>query len=82
MTFIRGLSHRGSLRCLIEDVRVARIERRRGIGRSLFNWAIEEARERDCQLIELFMHRDREAARAFYKSLGFENKHEGFRLVL
>ncbi|MBB4642854.1 GNAT family N-acetyltransferase [Rhizorhapis suberifaciens] len=81
-TFIRGLSHRGALRCLIEDVRVARDQRRRGLGASLFEWVIEEARKRDCRFLELFMHKDREEARRLYAALGFQNEHEGYRMVI
>jgi GNAT superfamily N-acetyltransferase len=82
VTFVRSLSYKGALRCLVEDVRVARDVRRRGTGRSLLAWAIAQANKRDCTLIELFMHRHRNEARRLYEATGFTNEHDGFRLML
>ena len=72
-----GLSSQGAPRALIEDVRVARHCRSRGIGKQLVQWAITEAQARDCKLVELFTHNTRVDAQRFYKRLGFQASHVG-----
>jgi len=71
------LSSQGAPRALIEDVRVARHCRSRGIGEQLVQWAIAEAQARDCKLVELFTHNTRVDAQRFYKRLGFQASHVG-----
>jgi len=75
-----GLSSQGSSRALIEDVRVATHCRSRGIGEQLLQWAIAEARARDCRLIELLTHNSRLDAQRFYVRLGFQPSHLGMTL--
>lgn len=82
MTFIPGLCHQGAERALIEDVRVDQAHRGRKIGHRMLEWAIDEARRRQCRLIELFVHETRSAARRFYAQLGFQDSHRGMRLPL
>jgi ribosomal protein S18 acetylase RimI-like enzyme len=72
-----GLSSQGAPRALIEDVRVARHCRSRGIGEKLVQWAIAEAQARGCKLVELFTHNTRVDAQRFYKRLGFQPSHVG-----
>jgi ribosomal protein S18 acetylase RimI-like enzyme len=72
-----GLSSQGAPRALIEDVRVARHCRSRGIGEQLVQWAIAEAQARDCKLVELFTHNTRVDAQRFYKRSGFQASHVG-----
>ena len=45
ITFIPYLTYQGGWRALIEGVRVSSKERSSGIGRQLFEWAIERARQ-------------------------------------
>ena len=82
MTFIPYMTYRGSWRALIEGVRVASEARSRGIGRSLFEWAIDRARQRDCHLVQLTSDKARPDAIRFYQSLGFVASHEGMKLHL
>ncbi len=82
LTYIPGLSRRGSERAQIESVRVARALRGQGLGRHLFRWAIERARDRGCALVQLTTDRSREDAHGFYESLGFEPSHVGMKLAL
>jgi ribosomal protein S18 acetylase RimI-like enzyme len=82
MTFVPGLSHQGAERALVEDVRVARAHRGRRIGHRMLEWAIDEARQRQCRLIELFVHETRASAQRFYARLGFKDSHRGMRLPL
>jgi GNAT superfamily N-acetyltransferase len=82
MTFIPYLTHQGSWRALIEGVRVAAACRASGIGKCLFGWAINRARERGCRLVQLTTDKSRPDAVRFYQSLGFVASHEGMKLYL
>lgn len=82
LTFIPYLTHTGSWRCLIEGVRVHVDFRGRGIGRLFFEWAIKQARERGCQIVQLTSNKQRPEAIRFYSSLGFVASHLGFKLTL
>jgi hypothetical protein len=48
----------------------------------MLDWAIGECRRRGCGLVQLAMNKTREDTLRFYKSLGFEATHEGFKLTL
>ena len=80
LCILPGLSSQGASRGLIEDVRVATHCRSRGIGERLVQWAIAEARARDCKLVELLTHRTRVDAQRFYARLGFQPSHVGMTL--
>lgn len=82
LSYLPGISHRGSWRAQIEAVRVARDRRGQGLGRELMTWAIERARERECRLVQLTSNATRDRAHRFYESLGFEATHHGMKLVL
>jgi len=75
-----GLSSQGASRGLIEDVRVASRCRSRGIGEQLVGWAIAEARDRGCKVVELLTHHSRVDAQRFYVRLGFAASHVGMTL--
>ena len=53
LSFLPGLSRRGTRRAGIEAVRVRDGERGRGLGTLVVEWAIAEARRRDCGLVQL-----------------------------
>jgi ribosomal protein S18 acetylase RimI-like enzyme len=80
LCILPGLSSQGASRALIEDVRVATHCRSRGIGESLVQWAIAEARAGGCKLVELLTHNTRVDAQRFYKRLGFQPSHVGMTL--
>jgi ribosomal protein S18 acetylase RimI-like enzyme len=80
LCILPGLSSQGASRGLIEDVRVASHCRSRGIGEQLVQWAIAQARARQCKLVELFTHNTRVDAQRFYKRLGFQPSHVGMTL--
>ncbi|MBP6545137.1 MAG: GNAT family N-acetyltransferase [Phenylobacterium sp.] len=82
MTFIPGLSNQGADLALIEGVRVDTRLRSQGLGAQLIEWALETARARDCQAVELFTHKTRTEAHRFYDRLGFEQSHVGYRIKL
>ncbi len=82
LTWIPYLSRAGSLRCLIEAVRVATDFRDRGIGEVMMKFAIRTAKDRNCALVQLTTDKTREKAHRFYERLGFESSHIGMKLSL
>ena len=82
LTVIPGLARRGALRAQIEAVRVRDDLRGHGLGAALMQWAIDEARRRDCVLVQLTSDKRRAEAHRFYGRLGFTASHEGFKLRL
>lgn len=80
ITFIPYLTYQGRWRALIEGVRVNKNHRNQGIGRQLFQWAIQRAQYKDCHLIQLTTDKKRPDAIRFYESLGFVASHEGMKL--
>ena len=80
LTFIPYLTYQGGWRALIEGVRVHKAVRSQGIGREMFLWAIERARQRGCHLIQLTTDKARPDALRFYEKLGFVASHEGMKL--
>lgn len=81
-TMIPSLSFQGSTRAQIEAVRVDQRYRSHGIGRYLFNWAIERARQEGCRLVQLTTNASRADAHRFYERLGFVSSHIGMKLDL
>lgn len=82
ITFIPGLSRLGMWRGQIESVRISSEFRGKGLGRTMFEWAIEECRNRGCGLVQLTTDKSRADARQFYEALGFSASHDGMKLVL
>jgi ribosomal protein S18 acetylase RimI-like enzyme len=80
LCILPGLSSQGASRGLIEDVRVAAPCRSRGIGEQLVQWAVSEARARNCRLVELLTHNTRVDAQRFYERIGFARSHVGMTL--
>ncbi|MFD3562547.1 GNAT family N-acetyltransferase [Streptomyces sp. NPDC058686] len=82
LTVIPGLSRKGSTRSIIEGVRIHADERGSGLGTLLIEWAIDESRRQNCQLVQLTSDATRTDAHRFYERLGFEASHVGFKLQL
>ncbi|MEU1512429.1 GNAT family N-acetyltransferase [Streptomyces sp. NPDC005811] len=82
LTIIPGLSRRGATRSVIEGVRVHADERGSGLGTRFIEWAIEESRRENCQLVQLTSDVSRTDAHRFYERLGFVASHVGFKLPL
>jgi GNAT superfamily N-acetyltransferase len=82
LTIIPGLSRRGSTRSIIEGVRIHADERGSGLGTQLIEWAVDESRRQNCQLVQLTSDATRTDAHRFYERLGFEASHIGFKLPL
>ncbi|MGW2819948.1 N-acetyltransferase family protein [Streptomyces sp. NPDC001443] len=82
LTIVPGLSHKGATRSIIEGVRVHADERGSGLGTRFIQWAVDESRRLDCQLVQLTSDSSRTDAHRFYERLGFTASHVGFKLRL
>ena len=82
LSFLPHVVRRGGERAQIEAVRVASSHRGSGLGRELLTWAVEQARERGCALVQLTTDTSRPDAHRFYESLGFTASHLGMKLAL
>ena len=63
-----------ALECYLAELYVVPARRREGLGRALMEAAMEEARERGADYMDLGTSEDDVAARALYESLGFSNR--------
>ncbi len=82
LSFIQYLTHHGGLRAQIEAVRTDARYRNQGIGKKVFAYAINRAKERGCVLVQLTTDKQRPDAIRFYENLGFTATHEGMKLKL
>ena len=80
LTFIQYLTYQGGIRAQIEGVRIKKDYRGEGLGKKMFEWAINRAKERKAHLIQLTTDKKRPEALSFYKDLGFKSSHEGMKL--
>lgn len=82
LTYIHYLNRKGSKRALIESVHVRAEHRGKGIGNEMMQQAIARAKDNGATIIQLTSDKRRTDAHRFYKKLGFEASHEGFKLIL
>jgi ribosomal protein S18 acetylase RimI-like enzyme len=80
LSFIQYLTYKGGIRAQIEAVRVHEAYRGKGIGKKLFQWAIERSKQKGAHVVQLTTDKKRTGALAFYTSLGFTDSHEGLKL--
>jgi GNAT superfamily N-acetyltransferase len=82
LTYVPGISRMGMLRCIVESVHVSPDHRNKGYGKQMMRWAIDTARARGCGMVLLTSNKKRVDAHRFYRDLGFEQSHEGFKVFL
>ena len=80
LSFIQYLTYQGGIRAQIEAVRIRRDKRGSGIGKLMFEWAINRAKERNAHLLQLTTDKKRAQAIKFYEDLGFNATHEGMKI--
>lgn len=80
LSFIQYLTYQGGIRAQIEAVRIRKDKRGLGIGKTMFEWAINRSKERKAHVLQLTSDKKRPEAIAFYKNLGFIASHEGMKL--
>jgi len=82
VTLIPGLVARGRKRAKIESVHVAPECRGLGIGGLMIERALAFADGEGVGLVELTSNKSRVDAHRFYRNLGFDQSHEGFKKAL
>ncbi|MEM7112796.1 MAG: GNAT family N-acetyltransferase [Chloroflexota bacterium] len=82
LMYLPSLSFQGGKRAQIESVRVATTLRGQGIGRVMMRWAIDQARQNGCVMVQLMSSKSRARAHHFYEQLGFSITHVGMKLML
>ena len=80
LSFIQYLTYRGGIRAQIEAVRIRKDKRGLGLGKIMFEWAINRAKERKAHLLQLTTDKKRPKAIKFYEELGFNQSHEGMKM--
>ena len=80
-TLVPGFARRGAWRSQLEAVHVAAELQGCGLGSRLVRWAVDEARDRGCALVQLTSANERPDAHRFYERLGFAASHVGFKLA-
>lgn len=80
--FLKGLAFRGRPRVELESVHVCASRQGAGIGRFMMAHAEDLARAAGACLIQLTSNREREGSHAFYRRLGFDQSHLGYKKML
>jgi GNAT superfamily N-acetyltransferase len=80
LSFIQYLTYQGGIRAQIEAVRIREDLRGKGLGRAMFEWAIQRARARNAHILQLTSDKQRPDAIRFYEKLGFRASHEGMKI--
>jgi len=81
--FLPHVSFQGMRRCQVESVRIRSDLRDKGLGTELMKYAINLSKEKGCGIFQLTSNKNRiEKAHKFYKNLGMESTHEGYKLYL
>jgi GNAT superfamily N-acetyltransferase len=82
LTFLPGIMRQGMWRGLVESVHVTPSHRNHGYGKQMMRWAVERCRTHGCGMVQLTSNKQRLDAHRFYRTLGFEQSHEGFKIYL
>lgn len=80
--YFTTLSWGAARRAQLAGVRVATDQRGAGLGTEMIGWALEHARSKGCDIVQLSSDKRRVDAHRFYERLGFTASHEGLRKVL
>lgn len=80
LTFIQYLTYQGGIRAQIEAVRIRKDQRGIGLGKKMFVWAIQRAKDKKAHVLQLTTDKKRPKAIKFYEDLGFKSSHEGMKM--
>jgi len=75
LSYLPGIQFRGGWRQQVEAVRIDSSIRGQGLGGQMMDWAIDQARQRGCMIVQLSSQNDRTDAHRFYERLGFDRDH-------
>ena len=76
------MSVQGAYRALIESMHVDSNYRGQNVGSFMMSWAIETAKAKKCNIVQLTSNKERHKAHNFYRKFGFVATHEGFKMPL
>lgn len=82
LLIVPNFSHGALPWAIVENLVVDVSYRRRGIGRTLMEYALARAREAGCYKLQFLSSVKRREAPWFYKALGFKTSAHGFRMYL
>lgn len=82
LTFIQYLKQQGGLRAQIEALRISSNYRGQGIGTKVFEYIIDRARKRGCNMLQLTLDKKQPDATKFYEAIGFVPTDVGMKLKL
>jgi GNAT superfamily N-acetyltransferase len=82
MAIMDNLGHLGAPSALVEDVAVSPDRHGQGIGKQMMRFALDRARATGCYKLALSANLKRDAAHAFYESLGFQRHGYSFLVNL
>lgn len=82
LSLLPCLAAGAALRLQVEAVHVRADLRSRGLGAAMMEWAVEQGRHNGAGLVQLTSSAQRKAAHRFYRRLGFEASHLGFKRYL
>ncbi len=78
--YLPHISFKGSKRGQVESVRIRSDFRRNGFGTKLMQHAMEVAKKNGCSILQLTSNKKRKETEKFYKKLGFDPTHLGYKL--
>lgn len=82
LVLFHALLRHGALIAIAEAVHVRPDARGLGIGRAMMDFAIAEGKRRGAASLQLTSNKKRLDAHRFYERIGFERRHEGFKIDL
>ncbi|MGO4292458.1 GNAT family N-acetyltransferase [Chitinophaga sp. RAB17] len=82
LSFIQYLVNEGGLRAQVEAVRTHSKYRGQGIGKRVFEYIVNRAKEKGAYMVQLTSDKKRVDAIRFYESVGFKATHEGMKMRL
>ena len=78
--YLPHISFKGTKRGQIESVRIKADLRGNGLGTQLMKHAIEIAKTKGCGIFQLTSNKERKEANKFYRELGLNPTHDGYKL--
>ncbi|MEO9527576.1 GNAT family N-acetyltransferase [Roseibium sp.] len=80
--FLKGIAFKGRPRVELESVHVRADRQGAGIGRAMMAHAETLARAANACVIQLTSNREREGSHPFYRKLGYDQSHLGYKKML
>ena len=80
--FMKGIAFKGRSRVELESVHVRADQRGTGVGRMMMDHAERLARKADACMVQLTSNKEREGSHHFYKRLGYDQSHLGYKKML